>query len=110
MTNDNYKYYYAENYPQEAPKNFKYRLFHIRKYFALNTTKYILLKILIGLIFFGVPIYFFKLIINYNNSLEVEVSNYRHAAIPLICSIALLILYVVMLIMMKCVLFFKNHL
>jgi hypothetical protein len=102
----NSNYYYAMN-----KKTIKHSLFEIRKYFLENNTTYILLKILIGLILFGIPIFIFKKIINLNNTENSKtLTNYSSAAIPLIISITIFVIYVLALIIMKVCFLCKNRL
>jgi predicted permease len=115
MKNENVKFFHLDEYNQsyhreKKKKNFKHKLLAIRKYFVEHNTIYILVKILIGLILFGLPIFIFKKIINKNNSSDVETSNYKSASIPLIMAIVIFIIYVLGLIAIKCFQLCKNRL
>jgi len=90
--------------------NMNKKLYKLRRYFALNNTKFIIIKILIGLIFFGIPIICFKLILNSKNNFENEYTFYTWATLPLYLSVFLTLLGLIVSIVHKIMSIFKNRL
>ena len=101
----NNAYCYARN-----RKSMKLKFFQIRKYFVYHNTKFILFKILIGLLIFALPIFLFKQIINSKNTMTSEVSSYVSAAMPLVASIIIFLTFLLCLIVIKCLMLCRNRL
>jgi hypothetical protein len=99
--------YYTARYNR---KNMKQKLFQIRKYFLFHNSYYILCKILIGLLLFALPIYLFKQIINSQNTMTNEASNYVSASFPLIAGIIIFLGIIISLFVMKSLMLCKNRL
>lgn len=101
------KFYSMEDYTsiyfkQETKRSFKYKLFEIRKFFLYHNTLFIFIKIFLGMLVFGLPIFLFKKNAKSNNSDEYnQISNYSSSAAPLFCSILGFMLYIAVLIVIK---------
>ena len=108
---DEYYTYHRGEYRKS--KTFKLTLFNLRKYFLAHNTFFILFKIFVGLIFFGLPIFLFKQLINSNNNMEMTPqtsSSYHVAGLPLIIAIVLFLIYVVIATVIKSLLLCQNRL
>lgn len=107
------EYYVYNRGESRKPKTCKLSLFNMRKYFLVHNTLFIMLKIFIGFIFFGLPIYLFKKIINSNNIFHENIQNntsYSYAGLPLIISVAVFLLYVVIVTISKVQMLCQNRL
>jgi hypothetical protein len=91
-------------------KTMKQKLFQIRKFFLFHNSYYIICKILIGLLLFALPIYLFKQIINGQNTMTNEASNYVSASFPLIAGIIIFMVFIISLFVMKTLMLCKNRL
>jgi hypothetical protein len=112
------KFYRAEdynsNYPRELKhkKLLKHKLFEIRKYFIDHSTLFTLLKIFLGFLLFGFPIFLSKLIINNNNITTGSGSgntNYTSAALPFMIATGLFTILILLLILIKVCLLCKEN-
>lgn len=97
---------YSKYHHQNKKSNSKNSIFMLRTYFLNNNTIYVFLKIFLGFLLFGLPVYFFKQIINLNNTKVNDLNyssttNYSTAAVPLIISISIFVFYIVVLLILK---------
>jgi H+/Cl- antiporter ClcA len=107
-----YHDYYSSRYNNKNIKSFKHFLYEFRKYFFDHNTIYIFIKIFIGFIFFGLPIFLFKQILSNSNQIEKdkEYSNYFSAIFPLLIAVGFLLLLVSFMMGYKCIYLIKNSL
>lgn len=109
---DTVRFYYSEGDRNnnflylEKKKKLKFKLYLLRKYFAKNYCFFVLFKIVLGLLFLGLPIFiFYKKLANYTPD-----ENFSCSANSLIMSVSFLIVLTIGLIIFKIHNIVKNHL
>ncbi len=107
---DDYYTYHRGEYRKS--KTFKLTLFNLRKYFLVHNTLFIFLKIFLGVLFLGLPIFLFKKILNSNNLIDNSQinSSYYLAGLPMIISVLIFLSYVVVVIILKSIMLCQTRL